>query len=405
MPIPYFHRASPRPEDSPASSSPSRFSAVQCRTRSILNGSSIYSNSPVPSNNNTPKLPLLGFLRRPHSPPDLLVVPDGDLPRDSISSRSPLRPQHTAGSYMRAIAPEEVEPVEPQSAHTRYGSVDPETEHLADLVNDRRRRRRVRRRREPHRRAWVRKRAERGICFPFVQNPAARSKCKACLVSGLFLAVVLTIYLSIALTRSHLGQEVHVLFIMVILCTTIFFCHSLIRLCMLVLHPPSDQPRIPSMTGPEGFTPIRPIRVHLARDEEIAIGGAEGVVDPEKEVTAVTMPPPAYGLWRCSVRVDPNLLHWQRADQVSTGPPGVNRPPSSFPLATAHTHANSRSSSISPTPQPRAEEEQATHGPRPPSYVSDDGVSYVVSAVPRSIAPSEMGMSDVHPAWRPAFAI
>ena len=70
---------------------------------------------------------------------------------------------------------------------------------------------------------------------------------------------------------------------------------------MLALHPPSDHPRIPSMTGPEGFTPVRPIRVRLARDEEIAIGSGDGAGDPEKEVSAVSMPPPAYGLWRCSV--------------------------------------------------------------------------------------------------------
>src|SRR5690348_14984983 len=79
--------------------------------------------------------------------------------------------------------------------------------------------------------------------------------------------------LALALSRHDLGQEVHVLFIMIVLGTTIFFCHALIRLCMLLLHPPdpnAESPHIPSMTGPEGFQPIRPIRVHLARDEELA---------------------------------------------------------------------------------------------------------------------------------------
>lgn len=400
MPLPYFNRPSSWLGDSP-SSSPSRFSAMQQNVRSILNGSSIYSNSPVPSNNSTPKLPLLGFLRRPHSPPSV-GVSEVDLSRDSTSSRSPLHPQYTAGSYMREIAPEEDEPVGPPTAHVRhgshYGSVDPETEHLAELVNNRRTR--TRRRRRKHRqRAWVRKRKDGSVCFSFIKSPAARSKCTACLMSGIFLTTVLTIYLSIALTHPHLGQEVHVLFILVILCTTIFFCHSLIRLCMLALHPPSDHPRIPSMTGPEGFTPVRPIRVHLARDEEIAIGSGDGTGDPEKEVSAVSMPPPAYGLWRCSVRVDPNLLHWQRADRA-TGIGGT-RPPSTFPVA----HPNSHSGSISSPQQPHVEEESASHEPRPPSYISDDGVSYAVSAVPRSVAPSMTGMSDVHPAWRPGFAV
>lgn len=195
MPLPYFNRPSSRLEGSPSSSPPSRFSAMQQNVRSILNGSSIYSNSPVPSNNSTPKLPLLGFLRRPHSPPGL-GVPEVDLPRDSTSSRSPLHPQYTAGSYMREIAPEEDEPAGPPTAHVRhgsdYGSVDPETEHLAELVNNRRTR--TRRRRRKHRqRAWVRKRKDRSVCFSFIKSPAARSKCTACLMSGIFLTTVLTI--------------------------------------------------------------------------------------------------------------------------------------------------------------------------------------------------------------------
>ncbi|OCL08725.1 hypothetical protein AOQ84DRAFT_406096 [Glonium stellatum] len=401
MPLPYFNRPSSRLEDSPVPSPPSRFSAMQQNVRSMLNGSSIYSSSPMLSNHSTPKLPLLGFLRRPHSLAGL-GVSEVDLPRDSTSSRSPLHPQYTAGSYIRAISPEEDEPAGPPTAHVRhgsdYGSVDPETEHLAELVNTRRTRTRRRRRRKHRQQAWVRKRNERGVCFSFVKNPAARSKCTACLMSGLFLTVVLTVYLSIALTRPHLGQEVHVLFILVILCTTIFFCHSLIRLCMLALHPPSDHPRIPSMTGPEGFTPVRPIRVHLARDEEIAVGSRDGAGDPEKEVSTVAMPPPAYGLWRCSVRVNPDLLHWQRADQA-TGVGGP-RPPTTFPT----TQPNPRSGPVSSPQPPQVEEEPASHEPRPPSYISEDGVSYVVSAVPRSVAPSVTGMSDIHPAWRPGFA-
>ena len=30
----------------------------------------------------------------------------------------------------------------------------------------------------------------------------------------------------------------------------------------------------------------------------------------------VAAPPPTYGLWRCSVRADPNLLHWRRVNKV-----------------------------------------------------------------------------------------
>ena len=178
---------------------------------------------------------------------------------------------------------------------------------------------------------------------------------------------------------------------MIVLGTTIFFCHALIRLCMLILHPQTEdrRPNIPSMTGPEGFHPIRPIQVHLARDADLC--------DEEEELEAdgaakekVALPPPAYGLWRSSVRVDPNLLHWQRvngsrASEVPSMHPTSRQGSASGPAASA--------------PEPEVQ------GPRPPSYVSEDGVSYVTEAAPRSVAPSHTGVSDIHPAWRPGYAV
>ena len=59
--------------------------------------------------------------------------------------------------------------------------------------------------------------------------------------------------------------------------------------------------------------PHQPIRVILARDEELGLDGTD-TVEEDKE-TAVPPPPPAYGVWRCSVRADPNLIHWQRTGQ------------------------------------------------------------------------------------------
>lgn len=180
---------------------------------------------------------------------------------------------------------------------------------------------------------------------------------------------------------------------------------------MLALHPPQETPRIPSMTGPDGFRPIRPIRVHVARDEELGEedddinegeGGPGSEGDEEKKIKSkVQPPPPAYGLWRSSVRVDPNLLYWQRVDAVGAAPNATNRF-SHAPLA-----SSSRNNSSSSLPRGGQEDEQQQTGPRPPSYVSDDGVSYVVEAAPRSTVyggvegmPSS-GVSDIHPAWRP----
>jgi hypothetical protein len=161
---------------------------------------------------------------------------------------------------------------------------------------------------------------------------------------------------------------------------------------MLILHPPTDdeRPHIPSMTGPEGFHPIRPIQVHLARDAELSDEEEELEADgPPKE--KVALPPPAYGLWRSSVRVDPNLLHWQRVD-------------GSRASVVPSIQAGSRSGSVSgPAATAPAPAENA--GPRPPSYVSEDGVSYITEAVPRSVAPSHSGVSDIHPAWRPGYAV
>ncbi|KEZ38727.1 hypothetical protein SAPIO_CDS10754 [Scedosporium apiospermum] len=115
----------------------------------------------------------------------------------------------------------------------------------------------------------------------------------------------------------------------------------------------------PPMLGLGGYAiPRVPIRVVLARDEEAA-----GI---ESETTKLR--PPAYGLWRESVRVDPNRLFWQRNDDPQTA-------------------ESSRWS------EPQT-------GPRPPSYASDDGISYVVDAVPRSTAPTTDVPLPVHPSER-----
>jgi hypothetical protein len=254
----------------------------------------------------------------------------------------------------------------------------------------------------------------------------------ACIISGSFLVTVLAICtyasisshpkpkltrttdLAVALTNRNLGQEIHILFIMVLLTITIFFCHSLIRLCMLLLNPPTSQPRprIPDMTGPEGFQPIVPIRVHLARDVETEHDVERGIVDADLEKEAVPPPPPAYGLWRSSVRVDPNLLHWQRAENTlpTTNPttlPNLNNITSDNRTSIFTDLSYSRNGSVSGAPPLPTTH---TEGPRPPSYASEDGVSYIVEAAPRSTAPrqsmqSHTGVSDIHPAWRPGYAI
>lgn len=181
-----------------------------------------------------------------------------------------------------------------------------------------------------------------------------------------------------------------------------------------MLNPPrEDAVSIPNMSSADGFQPIVPIRVHLRRDEEAAIDSDDAtalendmdVDDPEKNMPPP--PPPAYGLWRSSVRVDPNLLHWQRVEdaQAERG--------SAMSLNGGNVHSRAGSvtgaaatAPLGPSPLAAA---TAAVGPRPPSYASEDGVSYVVEAAPRSTVgenrDSHTGYSEIHPAWRPGYAM
>ena len=192
-----------------------------------------------------------------------------------------------------------------------------------------------------------------------------------------------------------LGEQVHVLFILTILGTTIFFVHALIRTFILAFRAPPPRSRIPETTGPDGFRPTFPIRVHLVQDEEIAARLEDGTVEEDK-LEALKVPPPAYGLWRCSVvslfaqththaivangeqRVNPNLLHWQLAEEPA--PPVPSLPRLAF--------------------EPPA---GASEGPRPPSYASDDGVEYAAAARPRNTVYMPPPTNEVHPAYRDLF--
>lgn len=82
--------------------------------------------------------------------------------------------------------------------------------------------------------------------------------------------------------------------LLVILFSTVFFCYSIVRLCILLVR--GDRSRPARQRHPHGYNgvyamPRRPIRVVLAQDEEIS--------GTESDATKLT--PPAYGLWRESV--------------------------------------------------------------------------------------------------------
>ncbi|EJT72884.1 hypothetical protein GGTG_09735 [Gaeumannomyces tritici R3-111a-1] len=305
--------------------------------------------------------------------------------------------------------------------HARGGSsgsglsaADPAEQHLADLAGtgrDRRRRRRrhhrngdssggsssssrregeteeeyQQRREARHRRRQRRREQEQGqrptpkyflFCFPWIQSKRIRNQILKCFVSGIFLIMLLTVYLSLSLTKNINSNEFTILLILIILFATIFFCHGLIRLCMFLIKPPQehDEERrqqealqqraaMSQLHNPGGYAvPREPIRVVLARDEEAA-----GI---ESETTKLQ--PPAYGIWRESIRVDPDRIYWQR-----------------------NSEARPETSSSRDEPEDGGAGLRGGGGGgsgggtrRPPSYASDDGVSYIVEARPRSIAPT-----------------
>ncbi|KAI9039234.1 uncharacterized protein KD926_009775 [Aspergillus affinis] len=195
-------------------------------------------------------------------------------------------------------------------------------------------------------------------CTSLLKEKGPRRKFITLITSAVFLIFILALYLAFAVSHSNLGRELHILLVFMILILAIVLCHSLIRFIMVVLRDPRTLAtnRIPSRSGPTGYAqPERPIPVVLANDEE-ALAESQG---PSRE--KVTVPPPAYGLWRSSVRINPDLLYWQKVNQE------------------AHPMSKRMSRSEQPS-------NAKTTTPRPPSYTSDNGIDYVVEAQPRSFS-------------------
>ncbi|MCJ1420802.1 hypothetical protein MMC32_007161 [Xylographa parallela] len=130
------------------------------------------------------------------------------------------------------------------------------------------------------------------------------------------------------MSNTAAGQNFHIVLILFLLIFTVIFCHSLIRLCMLALQKKDARQTTRLSNNGDYAHPEEPIQVVLARDEEMGL--EDDRYDEEKDLPP---PPPAYGLWRGSVRIDPNLLRWQRAEAVPRLPAipqerPANRPPS-----------------------------------------------------------------------------
>lgn len=112
---------------------------------------------------------------------------------------------------------------------------------------------------------------------------------------------LLSLYLMLSLSNQRQGQELHIIFMIMMLISTVFFCHSLIRLCLLVFeyrnleYSSNVNPNMVESTGYRN--PVTPIPVFMANDEGF------------NDISGINrVPPPAYGLWRESVVSQVNIL-------------------------------------------------------------------------------------------------
>ncbi|KAI5797424.1 hypothetical protein DFH27DRAFT_102820 [Peziza echinospora] len=200
------------------------------------------------------------------------------------------------------------------------------------------------------------------------RDDVLKARMSSVIMAGLLLSVFLAIYLSLILTNNLRTQQTHVLVIMLLVLVGVFFCHTLARLCIAVIRPqptpdmsqsPSRdleaQSGIPFTRGPGGYAiPAEPIPVTF----------------PDKQ-TVTTVPPPAYGLWRHSVRVNPDQFYWVRRE---------SQPSSDEEEAAAAENGNLPPPPLTPLSMAPSAAEGEGVSRRPPSYISEDGVSYVLSA-------------------------
>ncbi|KAK6345022.1 hypothetical protein TWF718_006962 [Orbilia javanica] len=186
-------------------------------------------------------------------------------------------------------------------------------------------------------------------------KPELKTRVAILLVWSVVFIVVLSIYLGLFMGNKLTAPPLQIALILVTLMAAFFFFHSLIRVCLAVARPfsyPDEEqpqaayvnPMFGGMTagpGPWGYAqPERPIQVY-------AMPGQSGAsVDDDGTPKDLPPPPPAYGIWRQTVRVNPAQFYWVRRSQAD----GV--------YSQGNNEAPSNRTSVGST------------GTRPPSYAS-----------------------------------
>lgn len=134
--------------------------------------------------------------------------------------------------------------------------------------------------------------------------------------------------LAVATSNAVSTTTFHAVFIFFILLLTMIFAHFLIRLCMVTLRtqrrPCLRKRRPPIHTyTPDDLEASLP-QVHMEASQPLSRSPLrfirirdEGSIHEDSNTASdgtVALPPPAYGWWRGSVRIDPEDLRYQNVD-------------------------------------------------------------------------------------------
>ncbi|OAG39576.1 hypothetical protein AYO21_06220 [Fonsecaea monophora] len=216
------------------------------------------------------------------------------------------------------------------------------------------------------------------------RDPDVNAKARISFAFGVTLLAAVIIYLVLATTGVGRNTLFHVLSILLILTLTGIFIHQLIRMFMLMRRPKRSRHRTaagaqrrPVAGHARGRRDRRrvqnkrvddlvlekPIQIHMATDT--------GFGPDVENQPAVQFPPPVYGNTRTSVRLNPDLVHWKE----------VQVPPTP----------------LTPTYEEALNQVHQSVGYRPPSYLSDSGMTAAMENRARDV---DAALENIHPLER-----
>ena len=209
-----------------------------------------------------------------------------------------------------------------------------------------------------------------------------RTKRRLAISFAITIVIASIIYLSLAVTHTSGGAAFHVLSIILLLSLTGVFAHSLIRWVMLKRDYDAHAERRTKHTQPPSFRgwdiswpqpldnhpPPEPIPVYMSDDHEtLSVLSDHHYQEEQIQNAPVQPPPPIYGNFRDSVRINPSHVSVQ-AMPVS---PSIHTP----------SYAAAISQPLNPNPAHM----RGGLGYRPPSYGSEGGITQVLERRRRDV--------------------